>query len=885
MSIWSRIANVFRGDRVNRDIDEELESHIAEAIDDGCDPGAARRALGPALQHREESRDARVIGWLDSLRADSVFALRQLKKSGVTSVAAVLSLALAMGACTSAFRLIDALLLRPLPVSEPDRLFVALRDGVTPEGKPFTAESFSYPLFRQMRAAVQGKAELIAVSRGVRTDITYASDQEMEKAYRQYVSGWLFNALGVRPALGRVLGEKDDLKPGAHPYAVLSHDYWVRRFGSDPQITGRTFRLGNDLFEIVGVAEEGFTGTEPGTFVDIFVPAMMNARSIDNVNAFWIRTFVRPEPGESLQPISARMDAVYRAAEQERSKTFTHTPKHLLAGFPKDRIVLQPGAAGISAMQREYRLSITALAMLVGLVLLIACVNLANLMTARAAARSRELALRVSIGAGRARLAQLVVVESAWIALIATAVGGVVALWSAPFVVGLINPPDNPARLHLPFDWRLLGFGIALAFCATFLFGLAPALRASGVKPAAALRGGADPHARRRLMHALISIQVAFCVVVLIIGGLFVATWDRLAHLPTGYSSERLLALETVTARPQAPVYWDEVAAHLRTVPGVESVAYSEWPLMSGEMWNTFISINGAPPGDVVTFLLPVSPGWTEAMKIGLLDGRDFGPQDTNPGAAIVNEAFARQYFNGRNPVGMSFAIPQPDSAPLRYQIVGLTRDARYNDMRKPIVPVAYLPYRSLDKTGAVRQQGRAAFMVRTSSADAAALASTLRREVARARPEFRVTNIRAQQEIDESHTVRERLLAMLALFFSATALLLAGVGLYGVLDYSVLQRRREIGIRLAVGARASTIARGVASSVLTMVLVGAVAGLAAGVAAERYIRTLLFGVKATDPAMLILPMATIFAVAGLAALPAVIRALRIDPAMLLRSE
>ncbi|HYO81893.1 MAG TPA: ABC transporter permease [Bryobacteraceae bacterium] len=885
MALWSRIRNVFRGDRLNREFDEELEGHLADAIADGSDPAEARRALGPALHHREASRDARLIASLDSLRADIVFGLRQLRKSPATSAAAILSLALAMGACISAFRLVDALLLRPLPVSEPDRLFVAVREGLSPEGQPRTADSFSYPLFRQMRAAVKGQAELIAVSRGVRTDITYGSDNEMEKAYRQYVSGHLFQTLGLRPAVGRLFSEQEDQKPGGHPYAVVSHQYWQRRLAGDPGVIGRTLRMGNDVYEIVGVCGEGFTGTEPGTFVDIFVPVMMNAGSVVSVHSWWIRTFVRPEPGVSPEVLQAQMNSVYRTMEQERSKSFTHMPRHLLEGFPRDSVVVQPAASGMSAMKREYLLSLTALAVLVGLVLLIACTNIANLMTARASARAREMALRVSIGAGRFRLVQLVLAESAWIALIAAALGCMFASWSAPYVVSLINPPDDPARLHLPFDWRLTGFSLVLAFSTTFLFGLVPALRASGVKPASALKGGEDPHARRRLMQALISVQVAFCLVVLMIGGLFIATWDRLARQQLGYSAERLLALETVTKQPQSPVYWSQVAAHLRTVPGVESVAYSEWPLMSGEMWNNFISINGAPPGDVLTFLLPVSPGWVQTMKVALIAGRDFRPGDVQPGAAIVNETFARQYFNGENPVGKWFSVPKEKSEADRYQIVGLTRDARYDSMRRPIPPVAYLAYDALEKRGAVRPKARAAFMVRTTGDDPTALAATLRREVARARPEFRVSNIRTQREIDESHTVRERLLATLALFFAVTALLLAGIGLYGVLDYSVIHRRREIGIRMAIGASAQNVAGRVTADALAMVLVGMVAGVAVGVAAERYIRTLLFGVRATDSAMLAGPVLIITGVAVIAMLPAIVRALRTNPAMLLRTE
>jgi predicted permease len=884
MSLWSRIANVLRGDRLSREIDEELQSHIQEAIEQGRDPVEARKAFGPALRLRDESHDIRVFAWLDSLRADAIFGWRQLMKNKVTSAAAILSLALGIGACTSAFRLIDALLLRPLPVAHPEQLYALARHEIFFDGTPQTFDGWAYPAFRLMRAAVKGQAELIAISYAERMDLTYRSDQEIEKAHVQYVSGWMFNSFGLRPLVGRLLSENDDLKPGAHPYAVLSYDYWTRRFGQDPKVTGRTFRMGNHLFEIVGVAPESFTGTEPGTMIDIFIPIMMNFAA-ERSDSTWIRTLARLKPGVAVEPVRQKLNAASLAFEQERAKGFIGMSRQSIDNWLKQTVFLEPASAGVSDLQSDYRRSLAALSVLVALVLLIACANVANLMSAQAAARAREMALRVSIGAGRWRLVQLVLVESACLAFLAAASGAFFAWWSAPFVVGRINPPDNPARLFLPTDWRVLGFSLALTLGVTFLFGLAPALRASAVKPASALKGGDDPHSRRRLMHALIATQVAFCFLVLFVAGLLVATFDRLSNQPTGFSAERLLTLDTVTERPQLPVFWDQVAEHLRTVPGVETVSLAGMPLLSGYSWNDGVSVSGAPPTDVLAYFLNVSPSWVDTMKILLVDGRDLRASDTNPGTAIVNNAFAKQFFNGQNPVGKAFDKRSDDGQRARFQVVGLVRDARYRDIRGPILPVAYVPFQEFDVKGALKALRRATFIVRTSSSNPLALAPTLRREVPRARPEFRVTNIRTQLEINQSHTIRERLLAMLALFFATVALLLAGIGLYGVLDYSVLQRRREIGIRMAIGAPAADIARRVTADVLSMVLVGALAGLALGMASVRYLESLLYQVKPTDLAMLAVPSLAILAAALLAALPPVVRAVRIDPAKILRTE
>jgi len=886
MSLWSRIANVLRSDRLSREIDEEMQAHIEEAVEQGRDPAEVRRAFGPALRLREESRDARLIVWLDSLRADAIFGWRQLMKNKVASAAAILSLALGIGACTSAFRLIDALLLRPLPVAEPQQLYALVRQGVDPEGRFGTFDGWAYPDFMLMRAAAGGQADLIAVSYSERADLTYRSDEEMEKAYVQYVSGGMFSSFGLRPAAGRLLAEDDDRTPHAHPDAVLSYDYWEHRFGGDRKVIGRTFRMGNDLYEIVGVGPERFTGTEPGTMIDVFLPTMMHP-GVTRPDWTWMRTLARVKPGVAFEPLRAKLDATSRAFEQDRAKGFHGMSQKDIDEFLNHPLLFEPAAGGESDMQSAYRTSLLALGVLVALVLLITCANVANLMTAQASARAREMALRVSIGAGRGRLVQLVLVESAWLALLAGAAGGLFAWWSAPVAVSMINLPANPARLFLPADWRVLGFGLALTVAVTLLFGLAPALRASAVQPVSALKGGEDPHARRRLMHALIAVQTAFCFLVLFVAGLFVATFHRLSGRPTGFSADRVLTLETVARRPQQPVYWDQVTEHLRELPGVESAALASTTLMGGWSWNNSVSVNGAPPNGVLGYFMSVSPGWLATMRIPLIDGRDFRPGDTYPGSALVNETFAKAYFKGANPVGKSFDMVFDQGRTAHFEVVGLVGDACYRDVHEPTLPQAYYPFTALDRKGVlqVKAMDRGMFMVRTSLANPLALAATLRREVPRAWPEFRVSNVRTQLEINQSHTVRERLLARLAFFFGIVALVLAGFGLYGVLDYSVLQRRREVAIRMALGAHAGHVARRVTADVFAMVIAGALAGLALGFASVRYIESLLYEVKPTDPQMLALPSLIILAAALVAALPPVIRTVGIDPATMLRAE
>jgi predicted permease len=536
----------------------------------------------------------------------------------------------------------------------------------------------------------------------------------------------------------------------------------------------------------------------------------------------------------------------------------------------------------VSSLQSDYRKALNMIGVLVLMVLLIACANVANLMTAQGAARAQELALRVSIGAGRRRLVQLILVQSAELAIGAATLGAIFAGWAAPFVVSRINPPDDPARLILPADWRVFCFGLALIVGVILLFGVVPALRASAVRPAMALKGGARPHVGQRMMFGMIAMQVAFCFLVLFVSSLFVVSFERLANRPLGFSSERLLLLDTVAQNPQPPVVWDQMAESLSNTSGVEKVGLCGWPLLAGGGWNSYVSLNGGPPGSILAFGLTVSPGWLDVMKIPLIAGRDLRISDSSPGQAVVNQTFVKTFFNGENPVGKSYGMWRHN-----YQIVGVVADAPYRDLRESILPVAYVPFHEGADTpaGALQPEDGATFVVRTAGDDPLALAATLRRKIADAHAGLRVRNIQTQAEVVRDKTVRERLLAMLALFFAGVALLLAAIGLYGVLSYSVLQRRREIAIRMAIGSPRGAIARLVSREIFAMIVVGASAGLVIGLESARYIESLFYQVESTDPAMLALPGCAILFTALIATLPAVLRALHTDPTEILRAE
>src|ERR1700733_6094846 len=712
MSLWSRVANVFWGNRLNREIAEELESHIAEAIEEGRDPEEARRALGRTARHQQQSRDVRVVAWLDSLRADVIFGWRQLKRNKVTSFAAVLSLALAIGACAGAFRLIDALLLRPLPVAHADRLYALSRQGIGFDGKFGAFDGWAYPAYEQMRDAAKDQADLIAIGYANRMDASYKTDQEMEKANLQYVSGSMFSVFGLQPALGRLLTENDDRIQGAEPYAVISYDYWTRRFGRDPHVIGHTVRIADNALQIVGVCERKFTGTEPGTFVDIFASAMMSPR-VHSSDSTSVRVLVVLQPGVAVGPLRDKLAAISHAFEANRLSGETGLSKETLHNVLNNQFLMQPAPTGVSGMQQDYNRALVALGALVLMVLLIACANVANLMTAQAAARAREMALRVSIGAGRWRLAQMVLVESAMLALLAAASGSLFAWWSAPFVVSMINPPDNPARLVLPADWRVLGFGLALTLVVVLFCGLLPALRASSVKPVSVLKGGDDPHSRQRLMLGIIALQVAFCFLVLFVAGLFVATFQRLSNKPTGFSADRILLLETTSRPAQSSLDWDQVAESLREMPGVERVSQAAYPLLEGSNWNDAISINGGPPSVNLGYFLMVSPGWLETMKIPLIEGRDFRESDIYPDTGVVNETFAREFLKDEHPTGKSFEKASDNGTRQRMRVIGVVRDAYYSSLRGPILPVVYVPFHEKGATGEMLPESDGTFIVR----------------------------------------------------------------------------------------------------------------------------------------------------------------------------
>jgi predicted permease len=891
VELLRRLRGFLRRGRSDADLQEELRAHLDLAADAEVERGhsrdeAARRArlqAGNVPSALDRLRDQRGLPWIDALRTDVRFGWRQIVRHRAASAAAVLSLGLAMGAALAAFRLVDAVLLRPLPVADPSRLYVVAKTALNIEGVAEERDDFDYPTYRRYIERAADRADLMLLGTAFRRNIVI-DDGEPEPAVQQFVSGNVFSTLGLQPALGRLLGQSDDVVPDGHPVAVISNNYWQRRFGGDRSIVGRQFRIGSRVYTIVGVLDGPFTGTEPGMVTEIFIPAMMNAEALTVDGWSWFRIWLRPRAGVDSTQMETALQAGFRVDQLERTRGFAPgTPQARIDAMLSERLFLQPAAAGTSATQKAFRQPLWIVAALAALLVLIACANLASLLLARGVTRRIEMALRVSIGAARRRLVQLLLVESAMLALLAAAVGAVFAWWAAPFVVSMLAPPDRQVRLILDVDWRTLTIAAALTVAVVLLFGLVPALRSSAAPLADALKEARSRRGHRRLTEALVAAQTTFCVFLLIGASLFVRTLDRLQHRPLGFTPSNLVHVAVEGTRARALPEWMQLAAALDDVPRVTSVALAGWAPLTGNRWRVSVTRPGHRAPESAPNWVSIGPGYIDTIRMRLLEGRDLRADDRAPGrddagrptagAAIVNETFARVYFDGRSPVGQ-IVIVDNLKAPL--EIVGMVADAVYFSVRETAHPAVFAPFPP-------SRQG-ATLLVRTDGA-IADLPQALRREIGRLHPDLHVWQAMPFQSLVTQQTIRERLLAALSTFFAALALVLAAIGIYGVLNYAVTRERRDIGLRLALGARPAHVVTMLTTRLTGLVGAGALVGLVFGLAFGRYVESLLFGVAPTDPSAVAPPIVVLLAAAMLAVAGPAIRAVRINPAQTLKIE
>lgn len=892
MSWFSRLLNLFRRDHLDHDLEEELQFHL-EAKGEQLTAGgmtrseameAARRRLGNTVLLRESSRDIKLIPGLESIVQDVAFGLRLCRKNLVLSGAAVVSLSLAIGTCAAAFSLIDALILRPLPVSDPERLVLLT---YRPPGEIRESLSFNYPLFERLRDASRSQVQLFGMSDQSRRDAVFDdTDGQLEKVYGQWISGDAFGVLGVKPALGRLFTLADDQKPGRHPVAVLSYDFWSRRFAKNPAVLGRWLTIRDKQLQIIGVAEKGFTGVEPGIMTDVWAPNMMwDDRAISDAGTRWFRVWGRLQPGWTAEQARPVLQTVFTNFRREQAGMFpVDAPKDRIESFVNTLVYLRSAANGASGLREYFARALWVLAAIAFLVLLIACANVASLLVARAAARDREMALRISIGAGRGRLIQQVLIESAILSISSCALGALIAVIAAPQVVSMLSTSRSVIRLDLHPDWRLIGFLTGAGSLVTLLFGLAPAFRASSVSPNNALKSGSGKQtARVGLFRPLIAAQTAFSFIVLFIAGMCLASFWKLVQTDVGFDRNNL-AIVTVQAPAlrdggaKALAVWHQLSQRLAQAPGIQSVSLSAYGLFRGSGRNKSLRIPGRPVDSYDPWYLAVSPGFLGTMDISLTEGRDLEWRDVqreSPSAVIVNQSFAKRYFPGESPVGKRFF--RADGPTLVAQdIIGVAEDAKYTSLREEAPPTVYDSLRS--------QDGSAAVQVRTKLAPAE-LATLLRDQLPRIHPALRMTDITPQSTLIDNTLVRDRALALLAVFFSAVAIVLVGVGLYGVLSYSVVQRTRDIGIRLALGALPLRVVGLIVSEAVVVTVIGLLLGAVGGAVASQFIKALLFEVKPDDFWSITAPLACLIGASALAVLVPALRAARVDPVTALRYE
>jgi len=816
---------------------------------------------------------------VDGLVRDARVAARLLRRNPLVAAAATASLALALGGSLASFALVDALVLRPLPVARPDRLVYLS----FPRDAPATgeAETFSDPLFVHLRDAARGRADLFAMSTQVmRRAVVDASAGAREELRAQFVSGDAFAHLGVRAAAGRTILASDDDR-AASPVAVLSYAFWQRRFGGDPAAIGRSIAIEERSYEIVGVADRTFAGVEPGRPTDVWVPyAAFDPRAFGAAGYSWFRIFGRLRDGAEPQAAQAVMQAAFTAFRRDYAARMGagRSPEDL-ARFVGAPLAMHSAATGPSPLRTQFERPLWVLAATALLLLIMAASNLANLFLARTAARAREMALRVSIGAGRARLVQQVLVESALIAGPACALALVFARVAAPSIVALAATASDPIQLDLHVGWKLIAAALALTAVATALVGLVPAMRAAAANPGTLLKAdGAGAGSRTRALRPFVALQAATGTIVVFVGALLVMSFARLSAVDPGFAADVLLvsleaAPHTEPAR-QREAFLD-VLDRVRRVGGVQAVSASELSPL-GRSWTSTMRVPGSADALVDTTIQPVSAGYFETMRIPIVAGRGFAARDLadpESRALVVNEAFARAYFGGAPAVGQTLRKRFFDSNQL-YEIVGVAGDTRY-DLRKAPVPTIYVR---------VSMRANLTLQVRTAGAPAA-LAAQVAAQVGAAGPVFRVTQVTTQAAAIAETLLRERLLALLAGFFGAVGLALAAVGLFGVLSYTVAQRTREIGIRAALGARPLQAARTAIADAGWAVAAGTAAGLAAGAYLSRFVEALLFEVKPLAAGSLLWPVAVLLLTAiAAAALPAA-RAARLNPAAALRDE
>ena len=925
-----------------------VEQQTAENIAAGMNSEEARRRalaqFGGLEYIKEEARDARGTQFIESLWQDTRFALRMLRKSPGFTAVAVLTLALGIGANTAIFSVLDAVLLQSLPVKDPQQLVVMRWSAHSrPKVHGFSGYgdcedrncSFSLPFFRTMDAQASAFSGMAAFAGPL--DMDLSGNGAASIAHGTFVSGDFFSTLGVNALIGRPLAASDDTA-SASPAIVLTYAYWQRSFGGDRSVIGRTVNLDNVPVTIVGVADPRFTNLTPGNTQDFFLPCSLadrvkgewwgNQERTSDRDIWWVIVLGRLKPGISIGQAQAAASAIFR------NETL-HGASPVSAEADAPEIHLLPAQAGLNGETSQIAPLLYLLMFGVGFILIIVCANVAGLTLARSATRQKEMSVRLALGAARTRLIRQLLTESVLMSLLGAAFGILFAVWGVRAFIELFSSGNGEFPFVIAPDWRVLTFTIAVTLVTGILFGLAPALRGTRVDLTPSLKENASSfpgtatHSKRffRLGNALVIAQVALSMVVLVAAGLLVRTMRNLHNLNPGFDARNILLFNidpTIAGYTDAQTQqlYSDLQRQFAAIPGVTSVSYSEDALLDGGHSGDDVHLDGAPPQqNINTGVLPAGLNFFSTMRIPLLAGRTFTSADfataiaTNaaqhvlgavaakehsapsPAAAaalasaehvysrstpvpvLINETFAKKFLSKQNPVGLHMGDAQSTDDEVQhpgpgYTIIGIVGDTKYAYLRRPIEPMMFLPLVS-----------NSAYFELRAAANPTALVNDVRDIVSRVGDNLPLTHVLTQTEQIEQTLYLERLLSRLSSFFGALALVLACIGLYGLLAYEVARRTREIGIRMALGAQHRDLLRLVVGQGILLALVGAAIGIAAAFGVTRFMSAMLYGVRANDPATVI-AVAILLMIVALAAcyIPAR-RAMRVDPMIALRYE
>jgi predicted permease len=890
--------------------------------------GNAKNGKEPMMttwQQQAEDRELHMRGtlsWIAGWRRDVIYGLRLLAKNPGFALVTVLTLALCIGANTAIFSVINTVMFKALPVRDPDHLMLlewtmrsspklhshssygdcdTRRQGAAQHGcslsKPFLDEVREHGPFSSLAGFAGGGPVTVSGIGGV------------HRANPQYISGDYFRALGVGASLGRVLIPADDA-PGAPAVVVLTYGYWQRQFGSDASVIGKSLNLNGVPFTVVGVADAGFAYLTPGNVHDFSV-ALWQIRNLqlrrkwtpsqEDAGSWWIVSAGRLKPGISVAAAESQLTSIF-------AYNLLHAERPIAAAEDQPAIKLLPAQSGLTGVRGRVSTMLYVLMIAVAIVLLIGCANVAGLLLARAAARQKEIAVRLAMGAARARLVRQLLTESITLSLIGGALGILLAYWGAHGLVDFaLNHADSWFRFSADIDLRVLGFTLATTLLTGLLFGIAPALRSMRIDLTPALKdtagGLGGRQGRFRLGNILVVAQIALTVVVMMGAGLVVHTLQNLRRLDPGFATNNLLTFDVDATLmgykdERLAAFYRDLRDRFAAIPGVTAVSYSDSILLSGSLWSTDFHLPGTPPKLMKTAdYMPVGPEFFETMEIPISRGRRFKPEeyeltarveaDKNTRAsvaepAIVNEAFVQAYFPNSNPIGQPFGAytpgvngdPSPDeSESAGWQIVGVVRDAKYESLRTSIAPTIYVP---AAKGGS--------FELRTSR-DPMAVAPDVRDVVRQAGSEIPVVNLQTQSETIERQLFQERLVARLASLFGLLALLLAAIGLYGLLAHEVTRSTHEIGIRVALGAATNQVLGQVVKQGFVLATLGLAIGAAGSLATTRLLASMLFEVRPGDPVTLVAVSVLLILVALAACYIPARRASRVDPLVALRHE